>query len=54
LPYALAIANQGWKKALRLDPHLKTGLNVCEGKVTCEPVARELGYTYVSADDVLA
>ncbi len=54
LPYALALANNGWKKALRDDVHLKNGLNVWNGSVTCEPVARDLGYEYVSADTALA
>jgi alanine dehydrogenase len=32
--HAVALANKGWRKALRDDPHLRNGLNVCEGKVT--------------------
>lgn len=47
LPHALAIANLGWKAAMQDDAHLRAGLNVCCGKVTCEPVARDLGYDYV-------
>ncbi len=54
LPFALALADKGWKQALRDDPHLKNGLNVHAGKVTHEAVARDLGYDYVSADEVLA
>jgi alanine dehydrogenase len=54
LPYALALANKGWKKALQDDAHLKNGLNVWNGKITCEPVARDLGYEYVSADTAIA
>ena len=53
LPHALQIAANGWQQALRNDAHLKNGLNVCHGKVTCEPVARDLGYDYVTADSVL-
>ncbi len=53
LPHALQIAANGWRQALRNDAHLKNGLNVCHGKVTCEPVARDLGYDYVTADSVL-
>ena len=52
--HAVALANKGWKAALRDNVHLKNGLNVCEGKVTYEAVARDLGYTYVAADSVLA
>lgn len=47
LPYALKLANKGWKGALKDDPHLRMGLNVCQGKVTNEPVARDLGYDFV-------
>ena len=54
LPHALRIADKGWVQALKDDPHLKNGLNVCMGEITCEPVARDLGYRYVPADDVLA
>ena len=54
LPHALRIADLGWKEALAGDPHLKAGLNVWNGKVTCEAVARDLGYDYVSADAALA
>ncbi|MBV1775202.1 alanine dehydrogenase [Burkholderiaceae bacterium DAT-1] len=53
LVHALAIANKGWKQALKDDVHLRNGLNVCEGKVTYEAVARDLGYTYTPAEAVL-
>ena len=52
--HAVALADKGWKQALKDNAHLKAGLNVCEGKVTYEAVARDLGYTYVSADTLLA
>ena len=53
LPFVLAIADKGWKKALTDDAHLKNGLNVAFGKVTCHPVAEALGYTYVAPETVL-
>jgi alanine dehydrogenase len=53
LPHALRIADLGWKAALRSDPHLLAGLNVCEGKVTYEAVARELELDYVPAVEAL-
>jgi alanine dehydrogenase len=53
LPHALALAGKGWPQALRDDPHLKNGLNVAQGQVTCEAVARQLGYTYMPADTLL-
>ncbi len=46
-PFALQIANHGYKKALWEDPHLLAGLNVYRGQVTNEHVAHDLGYTYV-------
>jgi len=53
LPFVLAIANKGWKKALAADAHLKNGLNVAFGKVTCQPVAEALGYAYVPPESVI-
>jgi len=52
--HALAIANKGWKQALRDDVHLRQGLNVAQGQVTYEAVARTLGYAFVAAESVLA
>ena len=51
--HAVALADKGWKAALKDNAHLKNGLNVCEGKVTFEAVARDLGYTYTPADSLL-
>ncbi|MBM3856661.1 MAG: alanine dehydrogenase, partial [Verrucomicrobia bacterium] len=47
LPFTLALANKGWKKALLDDEHLRNGLNVCEGNITYEAVAQahQLSYT---------
>ncbi|ABC24480.1 alanine dehydrogenase [Rhodospirillum rubrum] len=53
LPYGLAIATKGWKAALADDPGLLEGLNVHAGKVTCAPVAAELGYEHTPAASVL-
>jgi len=52
--HAIALANKGWQQALRDDPHLKAGLNVCQGKITHQAVAWDLGYDYVPADTLLA
>lgn len=54
LPHALAIADKGWKKALADNRHLANGLNVWNGKVTCAPVARDLGYAETSLAEALA
>lgn len=53
LPFALALANKGYKKALLDDVHLCNGLNVHEGKVTYKAVADVLGYEYKSAQEAL-
>jgi alanine dehydrogenase len=54
LPFALAIANKGWKKALADDAHLRNGLNVAFGKVTYKAVADDLGYDYTAPDKLAA
>ncbi len=51
--HALALADKGWKEALRANVHLKNGLNVCQGHVTYEAVAQALGHPYVAADQLL-
>jgi alanine dehydrogenase len=52
--HAVALAEKGWKQALKDNVHLKNGLNVAQGQVTYEAVARDLGYAYVNADSLLA
>ena len=52
--HAQALATKGWKQALRDNPHLRAGLNVAFGKVTCEPVAQQLNYAYTPAEQFLA
>ena len=49
LPFVLALADKGWKRALAADAHLRDGLNVAMGKVSCRPVADAQGYPYVEA-----
>ena len=53
LPYAVALANKGWKKACADDPALKRGLNAVEGKITFEAVAQVFGLPYTPVDEVL-
>ena len=53
LPYAIEIANWGWREALRRDSSFAPGLNTHEGQVTCEPVAEAHGLPYVSLAEVL-
>jgi alanine dehydrogenase len=54
LPFVLALANKGWRRALQDDPHLRNGLNVVDGKVTCQQVADDLGYSYHAPQSLLA
>ncbi|MGD9188820.1 MAG: alanine dehydrogenase, partial [Desulfobacteraceae bacterium] len=46
LPYAVEIANKGWKKAMQESREIKLGANVINGKVTYQAVAEafDLGY----------
>jgi len=46
LPYALQLANKGWKKALKENPALLKGLNVADGKVTYAGVAEAFGMEF--------
>ncbi|MFF5229406.1 alanine dehydrogenase [Dactylosporangium sp. NPDC000521] len=54
LPYALELANRGWRDALRRDPALALGLNTHEGHVTYGPVADAHGMDHLALADVLA
>jgi alanine dehydrogenase len=54
LPYITAIADHGWRDAMRADPALAPGLSTHEGDLTCEPVAEAHGLPYTPAEEVLA
>jgi alanine dehydrogenase len=54
IAHAIALADKGWRRALAANPHLKNGLNVCQGKVTYEAVARDLGYDFVPPETLLS
>jgi len=53
LPFSLAIAGKGYKKALSDDVHLRNGLNVIDGKVTYKAVADALGLPFIEAEKTL-
>ena len=53
LPAVLALADQGWRRALAADPHLRAGLNCCAGRVTHPAVAAALGYDLTPAESLL-
>jgi len=53
LPYALQIANKGWKQACKESEPLRKGLNVVKGKVVYEGVAEAFGLPYQDVQTVL-
>ncbi len=53
LPFALALAGKGVGAALREDPHLRAGLNVYEGQLTCGPVAEARGIEWSNPERLL-
>ena len=54
LPFVLALADKGWKRALSEDSHLKNGLNVAAGKVTHAEVAAAVKAQYVPAEQLIS
>ena len=53
LPFVLALANKGYRRALTDDKYFRDGLNVCRGHLTHAAVARDLGITYTDALNAL-
>ena len=53
VPYALQIANKGVFKAIVENHALKLGVNVANGEITYEAVAKDLGYNFVTVEDAL-
>ena len=54
LTHAKRIARLGWRAALESDPHLRAGLNVCEGHLTYDAVGEALGIETKATEDLLA
>ena len=54
LPYAVDLANKGWRQAMREDPTLAQGLNAHQGQVTYSAVAEALQLPYTTLKEVLA
>jgi alanine dehydrogenase len=52
-PFVLALADKGYRRALADDVHLRNGLNVSEGRLTCRAVADALNLPYTPADEVI-
>jgi alanine dehydrogenase len=53
LPFVLALAEKGVRRALGEDPHLRNGLNVYEGKVTHPAVAQALKLQFMAPEAAL-
>lgn len=53
MTYAVKLANHGWKEACSQDRVLKTGLNVCNGKLTCKAVADSFNLPYIPPEEIL-
>jgi alanine dehydrogenase len=53
LPYILRLANEGWKEALRKDAGFLRGLNIHQGQLCCEAVARAHGLHYSAPEQYL-
>lgn len=51
LPFVLSIADKGIKQALLQDEHLLNGLNVCQGKMTCQAVAQAQNIAFTDAKE---
>ncbi|HET9487097.1 MAG TPA: alanine dehydrogenase [Chryseosolibacter sp.] len=54
LPYAVRLANYGWKKACLDNPDLKLGLNIIEGKVVYKAVADAFSLPFHDVDKFLS
>jgi alanine dehydrogenase len=54
LPYALEIANKGWKNAMKQNPEIRRGANVVKGHVTYRGVAEAFGLELVSIEKLLS
>ncbi len=53
LPYAVAIADEGWQQVARKDKGIEAGINIVDGQVTYRGVADAFGMAYVPVDEVL-
>jgi len=54
LPYAIELANQGWKKACREHSELKSGLNIVQGEIVYKNVAEAFDLSYIDVEECLA
>lgn len=53
LPYAVEIANKGWKRSMRENEEIRKGANVVEGKITFKAVADAFGKDLYPVSDMI-
>lgn len=53
LPYALQLANKGWKDAVRDNVALAKGVNVVNGEITCKAVAEAMNKEFTPLEEIL-
>lgn len=53
LPFVIALANSGYKEAMKRDRHLMNGLNICRGKITYKAVSEALHQPYTPAEEMV-
>ncbi len=53
LPYALQIADKGWKKACQENPEIAVGVNILDGKVTYKAVAEAFDLPYTPLSEMI-
>ncbi len=53
IPYAVEIANKGWKKAILENPALAKGVNVVNGKITYQAVAEAHNLPYTPLEEAI-
>lgn len=52
-PFVLALADKGFRRALAEDAHLRNGLNISQGRLTCRPVAEALQLPFTPGDQAI-
>jgi alanine dehydrogenase len=53
LPYAIDLANKGWRRAIKEDPELKKGVNIVQGHIVYQDVADAFGMRYKPVEAVI-
>lgn len=53
LPYAIDLANKGWRQAVNDDPELKKGVNIIEGDIVYQNVAEAFNADYTSIEEYI-